>query len=248
MLLSNKVALVTGASRGIGRAIALEMAREGADVVVNYASSEAKANEVARSVSELGGQVLVARADVSRADQVEAMRKLVLERFGGVHILVNNAGVHHHLKSWEIDDDEWKRVLDVNLNGVFLCSRAFSREMRAKRWGRIINISSIIAFIGTDHEAHYGASKAAVVGLTKSLALELAPYNITVNAIAPGLIDTDMTAEATPEEKKKSLELIPLGRIGQPADIAYAAVFLASDRASFITGQTLSVNGGEAMF
>jgi len=121
--------------------------------------------------------------------------------------------------------------------------------MQAKRWGRIINISSIIAFIGTDHEAHYGASKAAVVGLTKSLALELAPYNITVNAIAPGLIDTDMTAGATPEEeKKRSLELIPLGRIGQPTDIAYAAVFLASDRASFITGQTLNVNGGEAMF
>jgi len=248
MLLSNKVALVTGGSRGIGRAIALEMAREGADVVVNYASSEAKANEVARIISESGRQVLVVRADVSRADQVEAMRKLVLERFSGVDILVNNAGVHHHLKSWEIDDDEWKRVLDVNLNGVFLCSRAFSREMRAKRWGRIINISSIIAFIGTDHEAHYGASKAAVVGLTKSLALELAPYNITVNAIAPGLIDTDMTAGTTPEERKNALELIPLGRIGQPTDIAYAAVFLASDRASFITGQTLNVNGGEAMF
>jgi len=248
MLLSNKVALVTGASRGIGRAIALEMAREGADVVVNYASSEAKANEVACSVSEFGGRVLVARADVSRADQVEAMRRLVLERFGGVDILVNNAGVHHHVKSWEIDDDEWKRVLDVNLNGVFLCSRAFSREMRVKRWGRIINISSIIAFIGTDHEAHYGASKAAVVGLTKSLALELAPYNITVNAIAPGLIDTDMTAGASREDRKKALELIPLGRIGQPEDIAYAAVFLASDRATFITGQTLNVNGGEAMF
>jgi len=122
MLLSNKVALVTGASREIGRAIALEMAREGASVVVNYANSEAKANEVTRSVSELGGQVLVVRADVSRADQVDAMRKLVLERFGGVDILVNNAGVHHHLKSWEIDDAEWKRVLDVNLNGVFLCS------------------------------------------------------------------------------------------------------------------------------
>jgi len=248
MLLSNKVALVTGASRGIGRAIALEMAVEGADVVVNYASSEAKANEVARDISELGRQALVAGADVSRPDQVEAMRKLVLERFGGVDILVNNAGVHHHLKSWEIDDAEWKRVLDVNLNGVFFCSRAFSPEMRAKRWGRIINISSIIAFIGTDHEAHYGASKAAVVGLTKSLALELAPYNITVNAIAPGLTDTDMTAGATPEEKKRALELIPLGRIGQPTDIAYAAVFLASDRASFITGQTLNVNGGEAMF
>jgi 3-oxoacyl-[acyl-carrier protein] reductase len=248
MLLVKKVALVTGASRGIGKAIALEMAREGADIVVNYASSEEKANEVARSIVALGRQALVVRADVSRADQVDAMRKLVLESFGGVDVLVNNAGIHHHLKSWEIDETEWRRVLDVNLNGVFLCSRAFSHEMRAKKWGRILNISSIIAFIGTDHEAHYGASKAAVVGLTKSLALELAPYNITVNAIAPGLIDTDMTAGATPEEKKRAVELIPLGRIGQPTDIAYAAVFLASDRASFITGQTLNVNGGEAMF
>lgn len=247
MLLSKKVALVTGASRGIGKAIALEMAREGADIVVNYSSSEAHANEVARSISELGRRALVVRADVSRVDQVEAMRKLVLEKFGGVDILVNNAGIHHHLKSWEIDETEWKRVLNVNLNGVFLCSRAFGPEMRMKRWGRIVNISSIIAFIGTDHEAHYGASKAGVIGLTKSLALELAPYNITVNAIAPGLIETDMTAGATPEEKEKALELIPLGRIGQPIDIAYTAVFLASDRASFITGQTINVNGGEAM-
>ena len=163
-------------------------------------------------------------------------------------ILVNNAGTHYHLKSWEMEQSEWSRVLGVNLDGVFLCSKAFSEEMRAKKWGRIINISSIVAFTGTDHEAHYGASKAAVVGLTKALALELARFNITVNAIAPGWIETDMTSAVTEEEKMKALELVPLGRFGRPEDIAHAAVFLASDKASFITGQTLHINGGEAMF
>jgi len=248
MLLNRKVALVTGASRGIGRAIAVEMAREGADVVINYGHSEEKANEVARGVEALGRQALLVRADVSKPDQIKAMRERVMEKFGGVDILVNNAGVHHHLKSWEIDLTEWNRVLNVNLNAMFLCSREFSSEMRSKKWGRIINISSIVAFVGTDHEAHYGTSKAAVLGLTRSLALELAPYNITVNAIAPGLIETDMTSGATREERKRALELIPLGRIGEPTDVAYTAVFLASDRASFITGQTVHVNDGEAMF
>ena len=246
-MLAKKVALVTGASRGIGRGIALEMAREGADVVVNCTRSEQEAKAVGRSIEALGRRVVVVKADVSRAGEVEMMRKQVLKEFGGVDILVNNAGVHHHLKSWEIDDAEWRRVLSVNLDGVFLCSKAFSHEMRAKKWGRIINISSIIAFTGTDHEAHYGASKAAVVGLTKSLALELAGYEITVNAIAPGWIKTDMTSGMIPEENKRALQLIPLGRMGQPEDIAHVAVFLASEKASFITGQTIHVNGGEAM-
>jgi len=248
VLLAKRGALVTGASRGIGRGIALEMAREGADVVVNYALSEEKANEVALSIEALGRRSLAVKADVSRPDEVEVMRKRVLKELGGVDILVNNAGVHYHLKSWEIDEAEWRRVLGVNLDGVFLCSKAFSAEMRTKKWGRIINISSVIGFTGTDHEAHYGASKAAVLGLTKSLALELAKYNITVNAIAPGWIETDMTSGGTPEEKKKALEAIPLGRMGQPVDIAHTAIFLASDHASFITGQTIHVNGGEAMF
>lgn len=248
MLLESKVALVTGASRGIGRGIALEMARQGADIVVNYSHSEEKANEVARSVNALGRRVLLVKADVSKPGEVEDMRKQVIREFGGAGILVNNAGVHYHLKSWEIDEVEWRRVLGVNLDGVFLCSKAFCHEMKANKWGRIINISSVVGFIGTDHEAHYGASKAAVVGFTKSLALELAPYNVTVNAIAPGLIETDMTAGMTAEGRKKALELIPVGRLGRPEDIAHAAVFLASDRASFITGQTMHVNGGEAMF
>jgi len=246
-LLAKKVALVTGASRGIGRGIALEMAREGADVIVNFTRSDKKAAEVASQIRALGRRTLAVKADVSNPKQVDSMRKRVLKQFDAVDILVNNAGVHHHLKSWEIEDAEWRQILGVNIDGVFHCSRAFSQEMRARRWGRIINISSIVAFTGTDHEAHYGASKAAVLGLTKSLALELAGYNITVNAIAPGWIETDMTSGITAEEKRKALELIPLRRMGQPEDIAYAAAFLASEKASFITGQTIHVNGGEAV-
>jgi 3-oxoacyl-[acyl-carrier protein] reductase len=247
VLLTRRVALVTGASRGIGRGIALEMAREGADVVVNYARSDKKADDVTREIQALGRRTLSVKADVSNPLQVETMRKRILKQFDAVDILVNNAGVHHHLKSWEIENAEWRQVLGVNLDGVFYCSKAFSKDMRAKRWGRIINISSIVAFTGTDHEAHYGASKAAVLGLTKSLALELAGYNITVNAIAPGWIETDMTSCITPEEKKKALDLVPLRRMGRPEDIAHVAAFLASEKASYITGQTIHVNGGEAM-
>ena len=247
MSLVGKVALVTGASRGIGRGIALEMAREGADVVVNYARSDKKAGEVTRDIQALGRRTLSVKADVSNTKQVETMRKRILKQFDAVDILVNNAGVHHHLKSWEIENAEWRHVLGVNLDGVFHCSRAFSQEMRTRRWGRIINISSIVAFTGTDHEAHYGASKAGILGLTKSLALELAGYNVTVNAIAPGWIETDMTSGITPEEKKKALDLVPLRRMGRPEDIAHVAAFLASEKASYITGQTIHVNGGEAM-
>lgn len=202
MLLEKKVALVTGASRGIGRGIALEMARDDEDVVINYNNSKEKANEVTRSIEALGRRSLVVKADVSNQNDVEAMRRSVLAEFdGGVDILVNNAGIHHHLKSWEMDLVEWRRILAVNVDGVFLCTNALNREMRAKRWGRVINISSTDAFTGTDHEAHYGTSKAALLGLTRSLALERAPYNITVNAIAPGRIETDMTAGTTGEER-----------------------------------------------
>jgi 3-oxoacyl-[acyl-carrier protein] reductase len=248
MLLAKKIALVTGASRGIGRGIALEMAREGADVIVNYSISKEKANEVVGGIEALGRRAIAAKANVSSVQEVAALRKLVLAEFGGVDILVNNAGIHNHLKSWEINQTEWKRVLAVNLDGAFECTNAFNPEMRAKKWGRIINIASIDAYTGTDHETHYGSSKAALVGLTKCLALELAKYNITVNAIAPGLVETDMTAGVTAEQRRRILERTPLGRTGQPADVGHVAVFLASHRADFITGQTIHVNGGAAMF
>lgn len=248
MLLSGKLALVTGASRGIGRGIALELAREGADVIVNYNQQAEKAVEVARNIEALGRRSLVVKADVSNGKDVLAMRERIMAEFKpGVDILVNNAGIHHHLKSWEIDQAEWRRIMAVNVDGAFLCTNAFTPEMKSRKWGRVINISSSDAFTGTDHEAHYATSKAAMLGLTKALALELAPYKITVNTIAPGWVETDMTSGVVGEQKRKAMEHVPLHRMGQPAEIGYAAAFLASDKASFITGQTIHVNGGEVM-
>lgn len=249
LLLSGKLAVVTGASRGIGKGIAIELAREGADVVVNYRDQKDKASEVARDVEALGRRTMTVRADVSNAAEVLAMRDTVMAEFkSGVDILVNNAAIHHHLKSWEITEEEWRRIMAVNVDGAFLCTNAFTPSMRSRNWGRVINISSSDAFTGTDHEAHYGTSKAALLGFTKALALELAPYNITVNTIAPGWFDTDMTSGLTGENRRRALEHVPLHRMGQPVEIGYVAAFLASDRASFITGQTIHVNGGEFMF
>jgi len=248
MLLSGKLALVTGASRGIGKGIALELAREGADVVVNYRDQKEKALEVARVIGALGRRCLVAKADVSNGKDVLAMRDMVMAEFkNGVDILVNNAGIHHHLKSWEIDEEEWRHILAVNVDGAFLCANAFTPHMRERKWGRVINISSSDAFTGTDHEAHYATSKAALLGFTKALALELAPYDITVNTIAPGWFETDMTSGTVGEARRRALEFVPLHRMGQPPEIGYVAAFLASDKASFITGQTIHVNGGEVM-
>jgi 3-oxoacyl-[acyl-carrier protein] reductase len=248
MMLAGKAALVTGASRGIGRGIALELAREGADVVVNYKRQKKKAEGVAREIEALGRRSLVVKADVSNRRDVLAMHKSVIDEFAeGVDILVNNAGIHHHLKSWEIDQEEWRRILAVNIDGVFLCTNAFTPEMRKRKSGRIINVSSDDAFTGTDHEAHYATSKAAVLGFTRALALELAPYNITVNTIAPGWFQTDMTAGTMGNARKRALERIPLRRMGQPPEIGYLATFLASEKASFITGQTIHINGGETL-
>ncbi len=216
---------------------------------MNYKNQKEKAVEVARSIEALGRRSLVVKADVSNQIEVLAMRDIVMSEFKeGVDILVNNAGIHHHLKSWEIDEDEWRRIMAVNVDGVFRCTKAFTHKMRIRKWGRVINISSIDAFTGTNHEAHYGTSKAALLGLTRSLALELAPYNITVNTIAPGWFETDMTSGTVGEERKKAVEKIPMGRMGQPQEIGYVAAFLASEKASFITGQTIHINGGEAMF
>jgi len=246
--LSDKLALVTGASRGIGRGIALELAREGANVVINYREQADKATQVSHEIEALGRRSLAVKADVSKEKDVSAMRDQVMGAFqGGVDILVNNAGIHHHLKSWEISPEEWRRIMGVNVDGAFLCTNAFTPEMKDRKWGRVINISSSDAFTGTDHELHYGTSKAALLGFTRALALELASYNITVNTIAPGWFETDMTSWLVGESRKEALKRIPLGRIGQPREIGYAAAFLASDKASFITGQTIHINGGEAI-
>jgi 3-oxoacyl-[acyl-carrier protein] reductase len=248
MGLEGRTALVTGASRGIGRAIALELGRRGASVVVNYVKGREQAEEVVRLLSKAGVGALALAADVSREAEVDNLRRALLQEFPrGVDILVNNAGIHQHLKSWELPLGDWERVLQVNLTGPFLCSRAFLPEMKERRWGRIVNISSIVGLTGTDHEIHYGSSKAAILGFTKSLAREVAPWGITVNAIAPGTVRTDMTAGMTKEEVQANLRQIPLGRLGNPEDIAHAAAFLASEEASWITGHTLHVNGGEFM-
>jgi 3-oxoacyl-[acyl-carrier protein] reductase len=244
--IKGKVALVTGSSRGIGEATAIALAREGAKVVVNYVKNRKKAHEVASHIKEEGGEAMIVEADVSSSQDVEKMRNRVHEEMGEVTILINNAGIHQHLKSWELRNEDWDRVMGVNLTSVFNCAKAFTPDMISKKWGRIVNISSVIAHIGTDHEVHYAASKGGVVSATKSLALELAPYNIRVNAVSPGYIETDMTKFSNEDERKYYLEQIPIKRLGKPSEIADAVVFLCSNRSSYITGEVLHVNGGLA--
>jgi 3-oxoacyl-[acyl-carrier protein] reductase len=244
--IEGKVALVTGSSRGIGRAVAIALAKEKAKVVVNYVKNREKASEVVSNITKEGGEAMMIEADVSNSKQVERMKESVHSKMGEVDILVNNAGIHQHLKSWELSDEDWNTVLGVNLTGVFNCAKAFAPDMITKNWGRIVNISSVIAYIGTDHEVHYAASKGGVVSATKSLAMELAPYNIRVNAVSPGYIETDMTKFSSEEEKAHYLKKIPLGRLGTPFEIADSVVFLCSRRSSYITGEVLQVNGGLA--
>jgi 3-oxoacyl-[acyl-carrier protein] reductase len=246
--LEGRSALVTGGSRGIGRAIVERLAEEGCDVAVNYERSRDKAEAVAGRARELGRRAMTVQADVADASAVDAMRDKVLGQLGRVDILVNNAGIHQHLKSWELPTEDWERVIAVNLTGAYLVSRAFAPHMLGRGSGRIVNISSIVAMSGTDHEAHYAASKAGMHGLTKSLALELGPHGVMVNAIAPGHITTDMTATATEEEVRDTLRLVPLGRLGAPGEIASVVAFLASDEASYITGQVIHVNGGMGLY
>ncbi len=244
--LKDNIALVTGSSRGIGSATALALAKEGAKVIVNYEKNKEKALGVVNKISEIGQEVMAIQADVSQVKEVEKMKKEVEERMGHVNILINNAGIHQHLKSWELSLEDWNRVMGVNLTGVFNCVKVFTPHMMEEKWGKIVNISSVIAHIGTDHEVHYAASKGGVVSATKSLALELAPYNIRVNAVSPGYIDTDMTKFESEEEKQFYLEKIPLKRLGDPKEIADCVVFLCSEGSSYITGQVIQVNGGLA--
>jgi 3-oxoacyl-[acyl-carrier protein] reductase len=244
MRLEGKKAIVTGASRGLGRAIALAFAREGADVLVNYASREEQAREVAAAIAGLGRNAILHRADVSDAGQVRAMVEAAVSGFGRVDILVNNAGITMPKGPLETAEVEWDRVLAVNLTGVFLCSRAVVDGMIAQGGGRIVNIASTAGQTGTLSGPAYCAAKAGVIGLTKSLARAFAPHNILVNAISPALIDTEILYWRTPAQWKETLESIPLKRLGDPNDLAETAVLLASSGGNFITGATIDVNGG----
>ncbi|WP_423410003.1 3-oxoacyl-[acyl-carrier-protein] reductase [Heyndrickxia sp. MSNUG] len=247
MRLEGKVALVTGASRGIGREIAYELAREGASVAVNYAGSEAKALELVNEIKAMGREAFAIQSDVSNSDSVNGMVKETVERFGKLDILVNNAGITKDNLLMRMKESEWDDVININLKGVFLCTKAVTRQMMKQRSGRIINISSIVGVSGNAGQANYVAAKSGVIGLTKTAAKELSSRGITVNAIAPGFITTDMTDKLNEEVKAEMLKQIPLARFGEPKDIARAVVFLASEDSNYMTGQTLHIDGGMVM-
>lgn len=248
MELKDKIAVVTGGSRGIGRAICVELAKLGARVVINYAGNEAAAKETARLIVEAGGvEPEIMCFDVSDAAAVDKAFDEVKTRIGGCHILVNNAGISKDGLLLRFKDDDWNKTLQTNLFGAFACTRAASKLMTKQRWGRIINISSVVGESGNAGQVAYAAAKAGMIGMTKTLAQELASRSITVNAVTPGFIETDMTAALTDEQKKNIVEQIPLKAIGSAQDIANAVAFLATDRARYITGHVLSVNGGMYM-
>lgn len=244
-LLKDQVAIVTGASRGIGRAIALQLAFEGAKVVVNYASSSTAADQVVAEITTAGGEAVAIQGDVSQENQVDTLIKTTLEKFQRVDILVNNAGITRDTLLLRMKLEEWQAVIDTNLTGVFLCTKAVSKIMLKQRSGRIINIASVAGQMGNPGQANYSAAKAGVIGFTKTVAKELSSRGITVNAVAPGFIITDMTSDIKAEG---ILQYIPLGRFGQPEEIAGMVRFLASDpAAAYITGQVFNVDGGMVM-
>lgn len=243
--LNGQVAIVTGASRGIGRAIALALATEGALVVINYANSATAAEEVVAEIANAGGSAIAFQADVSKPDQVDALLKAVMDKWGRVDVLVNNAGITRDTLLLRMKLEEWQQVIDLNLTGVFLSTKAVSKVMLKQKSGRIINITSVAGLMGNPGQANYSAAKAGVIGFTKTIAKELATRGITVNAVAPGFITTDMTANIKSDD---ILKFIPLGRYGQPEEVAGMVRFLAADSAAaYITGQVFNVDGGMVM-
>jgi 3-oxoacyl-[acyl-carrier protein] reductase len=247
MLLDGKTALVTGASRGIGRAIALRLAAEGASVAINYAGNTAKAEETKAAIEAAGGKAALFQADVSDSAQVEQMVAAVTEAFGTIDILVNNAGITRDGLLMRMKEEDFDAVLDTNLKGIFHVTKAVSKLMMKKRAGRIVNMASVVGIMGNAGQTNYAAAKAGVIGFTKSVAREFAARGITVNAVAPGFIATDMTAAMPEKAKEATLAAIPLRRMGEPEDVANAVAFLVSDQASYITGQVVKVDGGMVM-
>lgn len=245
--LENKVAIVTGGSRGIGRAIALEFAERGAAVVVNYNKSPESAEDVVKKVQEAGGKAAAFQADVSDFKQAEALVKFAIDTFGDLSILVNNAGITRDQLIMMMPEADWDAVINTNLKSTFNCSKAAVKHMMRKRTGRIINIASVAGQMGNPGQTNYSASKGGQIAFTKALAREVAARNITVNAIAPGFVDTEILDAMTPEILEAALKLVPLGRKGNPEEIAFAASFFASDGAAYITGQVLGMDGGMAM-
>jgi 3-oxoacyl-[acyl-carrier protein] reductase len=246
--LSGKIALVTGAGRGIGRATAIKLGAAGAKVAVNYNASESAAQEVVEAINAAGGEAKAVKADVSKNDQVEGMINGLVKEWGRVDILVNNAGITRDNLMMRMSQEEWDAVMDTNLRSAYFCTRAVLRPMLRNRWGRIICLSSVVGLTGNTGQANYAAAKAGLIGFTKSIAREVGARNITANAIAPGFIETDITAGLPEELKASILKTIPVERYGQPEDVASAVLFLASDLAAYVTGQVLNVDGGMVMF
>ena len=247
MNFSEKTAVVTGGSRGLGRAVCLELARGGANVVFCYAGNEAAARETVSACEALGAKAMALRCDVSCEADVKALMDTALKTFGRIDILVNNAGITRDNLLMLMKPEDFDAVISANLKGTFLCMKAVTRQMVKQRYGRIVNLSSVVGLRGNAGQVNYAASKAGVIGMTKSLAKELAGRNITVNAVAPGFIDTDMTAALTDAARTAALGAIPMDRMGAPEDVARTVAFLASDEAGYITGQVLAVDGGMSM-
>jgi 3-oxoacyl-[acyl-carrier protein] reductase len=245
--LNDKVAIVTGSSRGIGAAIAQTLARQGAKVVLNHRNSPIEAEAVATAIQAAGGEALVVQADVSQSNEAQALIKAALDKFGQIDILVNNAGVTRDTMIVTMKEADWDLVLQTNLTSAYHCSKAAIRPMLKKRQGRIINITSVVGLAGQAGQSNYAASKAGLIGLTKSLAREIGSRNITVNAVAPGFIPTALTETLPKATLEAAINNTPLGRLGSVEDVAHAVLFLASDEAAFITGQVLSVDGGLVM-
>lgn len=245
--MQKQTALITGAGHGIGRAIALRLAKEGIHIVINYSSSEDEAAELAREAEAFGVETLLVKADISKEEEVEKLFEKALTISGRIDILVNNAGITRDNLLLRMSEEDFDRVMEINLKGSFLCMKKAARIMLKQRYGRIINISSVVGLRGNAGQVNYAASKAGLIGMTKSLAKELASRNITVNALAPGMIETKMSEQMSDAAKKAMLERIPAGRIGRPEEVANAAAFLASEEAAYITGQVLCVDGGMAV-